>query len=385
MDQYDRGNQKQFEFRGAAGEWFGIWIVNLLLSIITIGIYSAWAKVRAKKYFYNNTFVDDRNFDYHATGKQILIGRLIIVGAYIVFNIVVALLPPLGFLLILGVLIALPWLLVRSIKFNARMSSFSNVQFDFHGTPGRAFVVYLLLPIAAYLLFGAAVAGAVYVGVEFSNFALSAILGALGAVILFGALPFIDRAIKQYSISNHALGTSRFSMEAPLAPFLKATAAAVAWMALVAVIAAALTGFSFARIQLMFMQAESDPGSFAGLMVLIYVLFFLAFLPAGAIYQAMTRNVVYNRTNLQEGHRFGSNVGPAKLFWITISNTVVVICTLGLMLPWAQVRMAKYLAAHTTAIPNGSMDDFVGQILPEGSAIGDAYTDLEAIDIGLPI
>ena len=72
---------KPFEFRGNAKEWFGIWIVNMLLSIVTIGIYSAWAKVRTKKYFYNHTYVEERNFDYHATGKQILVGRLIIIAA----------------------------------------------------------------------------------------------------------------------------------------------------------------------------------------------------------------------------------------------------------------------------------------------------------------
>ena len=385
MENSSNPYSRQFEFRGTGKEWFGIWIVNLLLSIITIGIYSAWAKVRRKKYFYNNTFVDGRNFDYHATGKQILIGRLIVIGAYIVFNLCMAMYAPLGFALLAGLLIALPWLLVRSIKFNARMSSFSNVRFDFHGKPGRAFMVYLLLPVLAYVAFGAALGGAIYVGVELSWIALSLILGAIGLFVMFAAFPFIDRAIKQFSISHHALGVSRFSMNAPLAPFFKAFAAATGWMVLIGLLASALTGFSFTRLQLIFMNAEADPGAFVGLMALMYLLFFVAFLPAGAIYQALTRNVIYNQTSLHEGHAFRSNVGPAKLFWIILSNTIVVILTLGLMLPWAQVRMAKYLADHTVAVPNGSMDDFVGGVLPEGSAIGDAYTDLEAIDIGLPI
>lgn len=62
---------EKFKFTGNAKEWFGIWIVNLFLSIITLGIYSAWAKVRTKKYFYQNTWVAGHNFNYHATGKQI--------------------------------------------------------------------------------------------------------------------------------------------------------------------------------------------------------------------------------------------------------------------------------------------------------------------------
>ena len=42
-------------FNGNGAEYFGIWIVNLLLSIVTLGIYSAWAKVRRLQYFYRHT------------------------------------------------------------------------------------------------------------------------------------------------------------------------------------------------------------------------------------------------------------------------------------------------------------------------------------------
>ena len=43
------------EFRATGAEYFRIWIVNLLLTIITLGIYSAWAKVRRLRYFYGST------------------------------------------------------------------------------------------------------------------------------------------------------------------------------------------------------------------------------------------------------------------------------------------------------------------------------------------
>ncbi|MGA3159250.1 MAG: DUF898 family protein, partial [Steroidobacteraceae bacterium] len=45
------------EFRGEGGEYFRIWIVNLLLTLLTLGIYSAWAKVRKQRYLYSNTSV----------------------------------------------------------------------------------------------------------------------------------------------------------------------------------------------------------------------------------------------------------------------------------------------------------------------------------------
>src|SRR6187402_1366842 len=74
-----------FEFRGDGGEYFRIWIVNLLLTIVTLGIYSAWAKVRRLRYFYGNTYLDGHSFEFHGRPLAILKGRLIVFGAYLLF------------------------------------------------------------------------------------------------------------------------------------------------------------------------------------------------------------------------------------------------------------------------------------------------------------
>ena len=65
----------QVHFTGNGREYFGIWIVNLLLSVLTLGIYSAWAKVRTLQYFYGHSRVDGQGFRYLATPLQILKGR----------------------------------------------------------------------------------------------------------------------------------------------------------------------------------------------------------------------------------------------------------------------------------------------------------------------
>lgn len=345
---------KPFEFKGNAKEWFGIWIVNLLLSIVTIGIYSAWAKVRTKKYFCNNTYVAGRNFDYHATGKQILIGRLIVIAVVVVFQVTATALPILGAILIFGLLFAYPWLIVRSIQFNARMTSFSNVRFGFFGTAGRAFLVFLVYPV-------------------------------LMALTFYTTFPIWDRAVKRFSIDNHKLGQANFKFEAGLGAFYKAFLVAFAWILIVGVIGVLTTGFSFSAFAGAMGSVESDPGGAIAIIALFYVMFFVAFLPAGFIYQALIRNEVYNTTTLEGGHRFTSNVTAPRLLWLAVSNMVVVVCTLFLMLPWAQVRMARYLASHTGLLPGGSLDDFFDQQQAEGSAVGDAYTDLEGVDVGLPI
>ena len=72
-------------FSATGSEYFRIWIVNLLLSIVTLGIYSAWAKVRRNRYFYSSTHLAGSSFEYHGNPIAILKGRIVaavVVGAY---------------------------------------------------------------------------------------------------------------------------------------------------------------------------------------------------------------------------------------------------------------------------------------------------------------
>ena len=60
----------KFEFTGSGSEYFRIWIVNTLLTVVTLGIYSAWAKVRRLRYFYGSTQLAGSTFEYHGQGQR---------------------------------------------------------------------------------------------------------------------------------------------------------------------------------------------------------------------------------------------------------------------------------------------------------------------------
>src|SRR5712675_619419 len=77
---------EQFRFTGRVGEYFGIWITNLLLTIVTLGIYSAWAKVRRLQYFYRHAEVAGSSFDFHGSPTRILIGRVIALLMLFAYN-----------------------------------------------------------------------------------------------------------------------------------------------------------------------------------------------------------------------------------------------------------------------------------------------------------
>ena len=53
-------------FTGSGSEYFRIWIVNLLLSIVTAGLYTPWARRRTARYFYDHTIVADSPLEFTA-------------------------------------------------------------------------------------------------------------------------------------------------------------------------------------------------------------------------------------------------------------------------------------------------------------------------------
>ncbi|SIO15898.1 Uncharacterized membrane protein YjgN, DUF898 family [Rhodovulum sp. ES.010] len=341
-------------FTGKAGTYFGIWIVNLLLTILTIGIYSAWAKVRTQRYLYQNTSIDGRPFDYHATGLQILIGRLIVVAGFVAFSLLSAV-PLLGVLLGVGLIFLIPWLFNRSLTFNARVTSFSGLRFNFEGDYWRAFRVYILYPF-------------------------------LSLFTLYLAFPFVARAIRGYVVSGHRFGTARFAFESGIGPFYKAFLLAGVWAVGVALVALAI---------LIPIIGPVEPGAFGpaaepspakllpGLIPLIILI--VAVLPAGFIYQAFIRNAVFAGSTLEGGHAFASDIAPLRLVWIGVTNALAVVASLGLLLPWTRIRMIAYLADHTHIAVNGSLDTFTAAETERVGAIGDAYADIEGIDVGLPV
>ncbi|GIL02949.1 MAG: membrane protein [Alphaproteobacteria bacterium] len=346
-----------FTFTGSGREYFGIWIVNLLLSIVTVGIYTAWAKVRRLRYFYGNTWLDGHNFEYHAQPTRILIGRIIVVGALVAYNLLITL-SPFFAALIIPYLLALPWLVNKSLAFNARMTSYRNVRFGFRGTYWGAFGVFVAMPFAA-LMTGGLLAP---VASHFSN---------------------------NYLGRHTSYGTARFATDAPIGALYGNFGATI----LFTIAAAALCGgagfvigggiASFNTIGITGadrdLAAMLEAAPVFATVVGAYLALFLAYL----FYAAGVRNIAFNATTLDGGHRLASSVGRLRYTWILVSNFFATIFTIGLLRPWAAVRTWRYLAASTAFDAAGPMDAFVDDAAPEGNVAAAEFFDIEGIDFGL--
>lgn len=66
----------KFVYLGNAGSLFGIFIVNLLLSICTLGIYSFWGKTRIRRYMTSHLSLNKDRLEYTGTGGELFTGWL---------------------------------------------------------------------------------------------------------------------------------------------------------------------------------------------------------------------------------------------------------------------------------------------------------------------
>jgi len=124
------------------------------LTLITLGIYSAWATVRNNRYFYGNTFVDGASFSYLAKPLQILKGRIIAVVVFALFVGLAGAFPLAGAILYLVLGFAAPYIYNQSLAFKMRNTSYKNIQFRFNGDYGEAFGVLVIWPFLGLISLG---------------------------------------------------------------------------------------------------------------------------------------------------------------------------------------------------------------------------------------
>jgi len=68
------GGSRQLTFHGSGGTLFGIYVVNILLTIVTFGFYRFWGRVKVRRFMLSQTAFEGDRFAYHGTGKELLLG-----------------------------------------------------------------------------------------------------------------------------------------------------------------------------------------------------------------------------------------------------------------------------------------------------------------------
>lgn len=152
-------------FHGSGGTLLGIHVVNVLLILVTLGVYYFWAKTRVRRYLFGQTLFEGDRFAYHGTAKELLLGFL---RAFLVFflpiivllivrdwldvnasikKLAASLVPALYFIFI-------PVAMVGSRRYRLSRTSWRGIRFSFRGRAWDFIVIFVKGYFLTGLTFG---------------------------------------------------------------------------------------------------------------------------------------------------------------------------------------------------------------------------------------
>jgi uncharacterized membrane protein YjgN (DUF898 family) len=267
---------------GKTTEFFTIWIVNLLLKAVTLGIYHFWAKTRVRRYLWTQTEFEGERFEYHGRGLELFYGFLLAIT--MLFSLVLAVLL-LGSLLptIPGMQVVLMALIYPTFVVLGGMGIYGARRYMLSRTALRGI---RFAQTGSPLRYGLMTLGH----------------GLLTVLTLFLYLPVMREKLRQYRINNASYGNEAFSYDGQVREL-------------------------YPRFLICWVLCLPTLGA------------------AWLWYWACERRYVAEHTYLGK-LRFRSDVSALSLFWLGFSNFLVLMFTLGLAFPWVLLRTARYVCAH---------------------------------------
>lgn len=348
------------DFTGSARDYFRIWVVNLCLSLVTLGVFSAWAKVRKKRYFYAHTVIAGTSFQYLGQPIPILKGRLVAAAGfgawYIGSHFVTSLMP---YLLAVG-LVAAPWVLAGSVAFNARYSAFRNMTFHLDAGYWEAVKVLYAWGIVPLLALG-------FILHRFGHVVLLAVMTFVFTV----SFPWLICRIRKFIIENTAYGGIRGTFAANGGQFFGIYIGAGLITAAIVLPVSFLVGAVFFALK--------DISLATYLFVIpSYIGYVLGF----AYVRTKSTNLVWNNTRLGP-MSFESTLRFRDMFVLYLTNAIGILVSCGFLIPWAVIRTMKYRIDHMQIFAGGELTQFMGSQQRTVAAVGVETVDLFDWDLSL--
>nr|WP_315240376.1 YjgN family protein [uncultured Albidiferax sp.] len=366
-------------FTGSGSEYFRIWIVNLLLTLVTLGIYYPWAKVRRLRYFYGNTQVDGAALDFHGNPKKMLKGSALVAVLFGLYSLAGQFSPEAGLVALVLVALIAPALVRASMQFRLANTSWRGLRFRFTGPMPAVYQAVLPLYVPAVLILGFVAVALPDTGEVPNPITFGATLLGLLAVTL-AVQPWTLWKLKQYQHTHYAFATQQTRFTATPWSFYK-LALKVCGFALLAI------ALPVAAIAVMAFTAPSLQQGLRGLSplaaLLPFLLMLLVFVAVKPYATSRAQNLVWNHTGNHD-LQFHSDLRLVPLLWLSLKNWLLVLLTLGLYWPFAAIAMARIRLEAVSIATRIAPDTLVGQ-RPHGStdAAGDAAGDMLGFDLGL--
>ena len=366
------------EFTGSGSEYFRIWIVNLLLLLVTLGLYWPWAKVRRQRYFWGNTLVDGDPLGFHGDPKQMFKGWALVGVLFVLYNWASSFSAVASLVAFVALAALWPALWRSSMAFRMGNTSWRGLRFRFVGSLRDAYLAHLppfLVVLPMVLLTFAIPEDPEQAPPEW---VMASFGGAF--VLLVLTLPWLLWRMKAYQHRHYALGPLQTDFRASVGSFY-----------LLAIkpflLFAGVMGLIALYVVTSFGSADALGGLLGEMMwvlpVLVVGFWVLMFLGIGPWITTRLQNLVWTKTGNGQ-MRFISQLRFRDMLWMSIKNGLLIGITLGLYWPFAKVAMARL---RLEAVHVRTVTDMQALLAAEhdrpAEAAGDAAGDFFGLDVGL--
>ena len=184
---------------------------------------------------------------------------------------------------------------------------------------------------------------------------------------------------RKFVVDNHRLGKTMFGLGASVGKFY--ALAAIVGLVSILVLFLVFGGIGvIAGMSGLFDDVGEDPESSLALLFGLVPLF-IGYAVIYAVYKGLRFRVVYNNLKLNE-NRLGNRMGIFRFIWISLTNSLGILLTLGLYYPWAKIRMTAYLV-NSMSLHAADIKNFVNADDVDTSALGEEVG--EAFDFGFGV
>ena len=368
------------EFTGSGSEYFRIWLVNLLLSAVTLSLYWPFAKARKLAYFHGNTRVGEQALGFHGNPWKMLRGHVLILLFGIVYGISSRYSPTTALVAITCFALLWPALWRASLQFRLGNTSWRGLRFAFDGSLGGAYLAMLpaVVPWVALVSLGLFVPRATpdADGVAAPDPRLGVALGVV-TLLFLGAMPLALAWLKRYQHGHYVYANQRSRLEAGAGAFYGYAFKVLGVSLLVSLVGGAMMAVSFVGA-----RAGGGGLGFAPVLGLMafYGVFFVILVPFS---QSRLQNLVWGHTRTPD-LQCHSRLTLWPLAGLTLKNLLLTIVTLGLYWPFAAVAATRMRLQAMSFDLDGDMGAWRSNLVAGApDATGDAAGDFFGIDLGL--
>ena len=351
-------------FTGSGSEYFRIWIVNMLLTLVTLGFYLPFAKARRIRYFYANTLIDGQALSFHGDPWKMFRGFVLLVALFALYGGLSRFSPMLGGMAFVALVLLWPPLWRAGMRFRLTHTSWRGLRFGFSGGVADAYKAFLPAAVPLALLVatpqdaGAALAG----------------LAGVAAIVFNFMVPWTLGLAKRYQHNHY-----RYAQEQARTTLQPSQVYGLSFRAgLVGGLAAVVIGITAAIV----LPSVRQGGGWL-VMIFLGLLYFMAYAVASSIFTAGLQNMAWSRT-ASDSIRFKSDLETMDLTKLTLMNWLLTALTLSLYRPFAAVATARLRLEAVTVETTADIDAWAGdEAARNADAAGDFAGDFFGIDLGL--